>query len=40
MNDYTEDYYLRGKELGISNYENYRWIPELTKLLSTKSIMR
>lgn len=27
---YTEDYFLRGKEKGLSLYENYRWMPELT----------
>lgn len=27
---YSEDYYERGIELGISGYTNYRWIPELT----------
>lgn len=29
-NRFNEDYYLRGKELGISGYENYRWLPDLT----------
>jgi hypothetical protein len=28
--NYDEDYYMRGKEKGISLYENYRWMPELT----------
>ena len=27
---YGEDYYERGLETGISNYQKYRWIPELT----------
>lgn len=27
---YGEDYFLRGQECGISNYTNYRWMPELT----------
>lgn len=27
---YDEDYYLRGKETGKSNYENYSWKPEQT----------
>lgn len=27
---YNEDYYIRGQESGISNYTNYRWLPELT----------
>lgn len=29
-NPYTEDYFLRGKETGVSNYTDYRWLPELT----------
>lgn len=28
---FTEDYFLRGKETGLSNYENYRHLPELTE---------
>lgn len=27
---YTEDYYERGLEKGISCYQNYRWLPEKT----------
>lgn len=27
---YDADYFLRGKEKGVSLYENYRWMPELT----------
>jgi len=27
---FTEDYYLRGKEKGLSNYQNYRWLPDQT----------
>ena len=27
---YDEDYYENGLAKGISGYENYRWIPELT----------
>jgi len=27
---YGHDYYERGIETGLSNYQNYRWIPELT----------
>lgn len=30
MNPFTEDYYLRGPQKGLSNYENYRWQPEVT----------
>lgn len=28
MNLFTEDYYLRGTQCGLSNYENYRWLPD------------
>ena len=28
---YDADYFLRGKETGKSLYDNYRWMPELTK---------
>ena len=28
--DFNEDYFERGLECGISCYQNYRWIPELT----------
>jgi len=27
---FGEDYYLNGIEAGISNYVDYRWLPELT----------
>lgn len=27
---YTADYFLRGKQMGLSLYEDYRWMPELT----------
>ncbi len=27
---YTADYFLRGKELGLSNYQDYRWLGELS----------
>lgn len=30
MNLYDERYFLRGKETGLSLYENYRWMPDLT----------
>jgi len=33
---YTEDYYLRGKQAGISNYENYRWLEEPTMALARR----
>lgn len=29
-NWFDKDYYMRGIESGKSNYQNYRWIPELT----------
>lgn len=30
MTPFTEEYYMRGKSAGVSNYENYSWKPELT----------
>jgi hypothetical protein len=36
---FTEDYYLRGKASGLSNYENYSWVPHLT-IPVCKLIMR
>jgi hypothetical protein len=27
---FNEDYYLRGPQTGVSNYENYRWVGHLT----------
>lgn len=33
---FTEEYYLRGKECGLSNYENYRWLPEPTILCARR----
>lgn len=27
---FGEDYYINGIKTGLSNYENYRWLPELT----------
>lgn len=27
---FNEDYFIRGKASGVSNYENYRWLPHLT----------
>jgi hypothetical protein len=30
MNQFNEDYFLRGKETGVSLYQDYRWLPELT----------
>lgn len=31
---YDEDYYQHGLETGKSNYQNYRWMPELTMSLA------
>lgn len=31
MNPFTEDYYMRGPQTGLSNYVNYSWVPELTR---------
>jgi hypothetical protein len=30
MSQYDADYFLHGKEKGISLYEDYRWLPDLT----------
>lgn len=30
MTEFNEDYYERGIETGLSCYQNYRWLPELT----------
>lgn len=30
MNPFDESYFMRGKETGVSNYENYSWKPDLT----------
>jgi len=30
MNPFTEDYFMRGPETGLSNYRQYSWKPELT----------
>jgi SAM-dependent methyltransferase len=27
---YTEDYYMRGPDTGLSNYRDYQWMPDLT----------
>ena len=31
MSQFGSDYYLRGKEMGLSLYENYTWRPEMTE---------
>lgn len=36
---YNEDYFERGLQTGISCYENYRWMPELTIPLAHEIIM-
>lgn len=30
MNPFTESYFMRGPEMGVSNYSNYTWKPDLT----------
>lgn len=30
MNPFTEDYFLRGKDTGLSNFTNYSWQPDAT----------
>ena len=30
MNAFTKDYYLNGPDSGLSNYRDYRWMPEQT----------
>lgn len=35
---YTEEYYLRGKAAGVSNYENYRWLEEPTMVLAKRVV--
>lgn len=39
MNPFTEAYYMRGPESGLSNYENYHWLPDVT-LPCAKRIMK
>lgn len=36
---YDEDYYERGPILGISGYQNYSWMPELTIRMAHKLVM-
>ena len=33
---FNEDYFLNGKKTGVSNYEDYRWLPELTIPMAEK----
>lgn len=33
---FTEDYYMRGPQTGLSNYENYSWLPAETLALADK----
>ena len=35
---YTEDYFLRGQETGVSNYTDYRWLEEPTMELARNVI--
>lgn len=34
MSMYNEDYYERGIQTGVSLYQNYRWLPELTMAMA------
>jgi len=34
-NKFTEDYFLRGPKAGLSNFENYRWMPDATISMAT-----
>lgn len=34
MSMYNEDYYERGLQTGVSLYQNYRWLPELTMAMA------
>ena len=36
---FTDEYYLRGPQTGLSNYRDYRWIPELT-IPAAKSVVK
>lgn len=38
MNKYDADYFLHGKEKGLSLYENYRWLPELTPPMAKRMV--
>lgn len=38
-NPFNEDYFLRGVETKVSNYENYRWLPHIT-IPACHAIMR
>lgn len=35
---FDEDYYLRGKSVGVSNYTDYRWLEEPTMALANRVI--
>lgn len=35
---YDETYYLRGKDAGVSNYQDYRWLPRLTVPMARRLI--
>jgi cyclopropane fatty-acyl-phospholipid synthase-like methyltransferase len=35
---YDADYFLRGKASGKSLYDNYRWMPDLTKPMAERII--
>lgn len=38
LNQFGEDYYERGVQLGISGYSDYRWLPDLTIPMCQKII--
>lgn len=35
---FNEDYYMRGPETGVSNYTNYRWMPDLTRAMAAQIV--
>lgn len=35
VNPFTEKYYLDGRRSGLSNYEDYRWLPDQTVSMAT-----
>lgn len=35
MNPFTEDYFMRGVDTGLSNFTDYRWLPDQTVSMAT-----
>lgn len=35
MNQFTEEYYMRGPDTGLSNYRDYHWLPDATISMAT-----